>query len=153
MSLQSRILVALLFTGTFVSGATLSIGSAACAPEQSVTLDVTWSAEGASATDVQFDVEYDSTALSITPTAGKAAGAAAKVIQVSNPQTGRKRILITGLNQNLIGDGQLVVLTVSVKAGASGTQALKPGAAVWSDKAGQSTALPATNGAVDLGGK
>ena len=66
-------------------------------------------------TGLQFDLEYDPNALEIKVEAGPAAGDASKNVQSRVLQPGKTRVLIIGFNRNVIADGVVAVLHVSLK--------------------------------------
>jgi hypothetical protein len=59
----------------------------------------------------QFDLHYNSEALTITPSLGPAASNAMKEISFNILLDGTLRVVVIGLNQTEIGDGVVVVLS------------------------------------------
>jgi len=72
----------------------------------SVAANVEYHAQGDDIAAFQFDLEYDQSVLSITATIGNAAAAAGKGLTTAVLPNGRLRLLIFGLNQNVIPDWQ-----------------------------------------------
>ena len=134
-----------------LAAATLSAGSGSTSPGGSLEIALTFKAEGAQATGVNFDLEYDSSALYISAKEGAAAQAAGKGLSSNELSSGKVRYLVTALNQNVIGDGVLVVLSVQVKSNASGSYTLKLTNVAGTDKSAKTIALTGVNGTVTAG--
>ncbi len=77
-----------------------------------VSVSVGYMAQGANAADLEFDLEYDPSALNITAELGSAAASAGKFLAMNVLSSGHIRFLIVGFNQDVIGDGSVVVLTI-----------------------------------------
>jgi hypothetical protein len=75
---------------------------------------VTYINRGEGISAFQFDLTYDTDAFQITPSIGTAAEAAGKqVFFVALPDG--IRVLVFGFNQNIIADGEVVILSVQAK--------------------------------------
>ena len=130
----------LLFVAVFaamalpLAAATLSAGSGSTSPGGSLEIVVTFKAEGAQVTGVNFNLEYDSSALYISAREGAAASAASKGVNCNELSPGKISYVVAALNQNVIGDGALVMLSVQVKNNASGSYTLKLSNVAGTDK-------------------
>lgn len=101
-----------------VPEARLSLPTVVASAGDSVNVSVDYRARGAAVSSLILDIHYDPSALSITPTIGSAAAAAGKVLysNVLPAPDGQAllRILVFGINRNVIGDGDLADLAISV---------------------------------------
>lgn len=152
--MMTRILLSILLLGGPVLGATLTIGTATAAAQASAAVNVTFTSQGDSVTDLNFDIGYDSAAMSVNVTAGQLVTAAGKTLASSDPASGKKRVLITGLNSNALGDGTLVTLTVNLRAAAPGSLSVKfaSGSVKATDKNGKDVRVTTSDGAVTVTG-
>lgn len=126
----------------------LSFGPLALGPGQTKTMNVVLASQGATISGLQFDVDYNTTALTVSIALGASASTAVKELSLNNlpaafnPSTispvdagpGQRAIIIgAGLTDstvpstagNIIADGVVATLTVTVAPGApSGSQTL-----------------------------
>lgn len=135
-------------------GAVLQVQDVTASPGLSVQVPVQLSsAAGQSVAGLQFDVLYDTAAVIINSVgAGPAAVNAGKTLSSATPATGRLRVLISGLNENVIANGTVAVLSIVVRPGATGAQTgLALASVVLSSPAG--TAVPVTpiSGTITIG--
>lgn len=95
------------------SGVTITVGQAA--GEGSITLPVY--VAGSSAASVQFQLIYDTTQVEITGVVATGAATAAnkQVMTKSFGEQGVMRVVVFGMNRNIISDGTLVNVTVRPK--------------------------------------
>jgi uncharacterized repeat protein (TIGR01451 family) len=141
-------LALLLAVAASACAADLTLDTVASGPGQSVNLSVTLRTQGAQMTGLQFDISYDKTSLGISIVAGSAATAAGKQVSL-NDLPGGKRVLIIGFNQNLVGDGDVADLTITVGAGvASGSYPLTLSNSGGTGASGQPVSILANSGAV-----
>jgi len=106
-SLAATVTVA---TGTYIPGQT-----EVALP---VSLD---SAAGEEVCAAQFDLLFNSSVLTMQGvTAGSAATAAGKQLSSSTISPGRIRVIVAGLNQNVIGDGVIATVRFAVVSGTPG---------------------------------
>jgi hypothetical protein len=98
--------------------------------------------QGRSVAGVQFELEYDPS-LTIGLERGTAAIQAAKDLHLAEPEPGKKRVLIVGLNRNVIPDDVLVVLSIRVPARAADVYELKLTNALGADPDGEPVSVPA----------
>ena len=146
----------LLLTGGPVWAATLTVGQSSVAGANTATvIPVTLSSgSGENVVAAQFDLSFDSRALSLDDvTAGASATAAGKDVSFSFPEAGTARIVVTGFNQNVISSGFLASLSLTTSATiAIGAHPLTCSELVLSDALGGSVSAVAVSGAVKAGG-
>ena len=112
-------LILFLSLAATLSAAQVSVGTVSRYPAGTATLSVTLASQGSQVAGLGFDLLYDKTALTITITTGAAAQAAGKSASVNNNLPGGKRVIIAGLNQDVINDGVVANLAITVAAGAT----------------------------------
>lgn len=103
-------------------GATLSAGSASGAPgDLNVVVPVSLSSPPeADVSGVQFDMSYDNGRLAVSGvTIGAAASSAGKSLSWSLPSASTVRVLVSGINQEAIGDGTIANILFNVLPAAS----------------------------------
>jgi len=94
---------------------------------------------------VQFDLEYDNAAFVIALVVADSVRVSGKDLYVADLAPNRKRILVAGLNQNLIPDGVLFQAFVNVRPEVpTGTYSLGIVQPIASDPAGRAVTLSAT---------
>jgi uncharacterized protein (TIGR03437 family) len=89
------------------------------APDTSFLVQALFQTGADSISGLQFDLQYDSTAMQIVPILGQATRISGKSLYSTDVGPNKKRFLIVGLNKNSIGDGVLLEFLISVAAGAS----------------------------------
>lgn len=133
------------------SAAQISVSSVPATAGSTVTANIQFAPQGAQATGVQFDLQFDS-GLTVTAKIGAAGTAADKIMSTSTLSPGTMRFLIAGLNETAIGDGVIVTLSIVVPATSStANYTLHVLNASASDSNGVSSALTAIDGAVTVG--
>jgi Cohesin domain len=138
---------------TAAHGAQLSIPSATAAPGTSILLPVSFASQSASATGIQFDLQYDNSALSLSATAGDATRMSGKTLSLWDLAPGKRRFLIAGLNWNPLVDGTLINLFVNLSpTAASGTYSVKLLNVVGTDSSAQAVTVKAIGGGVTVQG-
>ncbi len=116
-------------------------------------VEVALASGGQALSAVQFDITYQDQALVFSSFLGSAVADAGKSIWRANPQSGLERILIVGLNQNVIPDGVVATLSVEVNAGtAPGVYPLGLSNALASDPNGGPVSLSTSDGGVVVTG-
>ncbi len=123
-----------------VNAATLSSPELNARPGEEVTLAVTLACGAAEqVAGLQFDLQYDASALSIRATeAGTVATAAGKLVSANALGSGRHRVIIAGLNQTGLANGELLRIRFGVStSAASGRYPLSLSGVVLSDPAGK----------------
>jgi uncharacterized protein (TIGR03437 family) len=100
---------------------------------------------------IQFDVQFDSSALNFGAILGDAATNAAKGLYSSSVAPNRKRFLIIGMNQTAIADGTLLNLFVNISStAASSVYVLTLANVVATDALGNAIAIASTNGSITV---
>jgi hypothetical protein len=111
-------------SGAFGAPATLKVQNAAVSSNgRSLTVPVMFSASpGCAVAALQFDVEFDPAVLALPPAGGVLEGAAAKAagkqISFSKVSPEKIRVLVVGLNADVIADGEVAKLNFGVSGGA-----------------------------------
>jgi len=146
----------LVFLGSLAPAATLSIGTAQVRPKEAgIEVAMTFAAEaGEQVSGIQFDLLFSENvaALSAMRT-GAAAAAAGKSVSFNQIAAGRYRALVAGLNQNIIGDGVVVVLVFDVGAAPpNGLQPLDLDGLIMSDPNGFRVPATGISGVLDVVG-
>jgi uncharacterized protein (TIGR03437 family) len=112
--------IVLLGGGANAVASQLTISNQSGAAGASVLVPVAFLSQQSLVSGIQFDVQYDNTVLNVGVILGDAAANAGKGFYALNVADNTKRILISGLNQNVIADGTLVSLSINISPGASG---------------------------------
>ena len=134
-----------------LAAATLSAGSGSTSPGGSLEIALTFKAEGAQITGVNFNLEYDNSALYITAREGAAATAASKGLSCNEQPAGKVTCVVSALNRNVIADGVLVLLSVQVKSNASGSYTLKLTNVAGTDASAKTVPVTGVDGSVTAG--
>ena len=104
------------------NAAELSLDHANLTPGKTADLNVRIAAGATAPTGVQFDLEYDSTAMDVRVEAGPVATASEKTLQAAVTPAGKHRVLIIGFNKNVMPDGVVAILHVTLKGEAKAGQ-------------------------------
>ena len=138
-------------TAALASQIAMALPDQSASPGASVLSQVEYASQASSVSGVQFDVQYDSSAISLAATLGDPAKTAGKSLYAVDLAPNRKRFLIIGLNQTLIPDGTLINLSVNVSPNApSGVYALNLSNVDGTDPWGRSTLVTGSDGAVTV---
>jgi hypothetical protein len=155
--LVNRLRITLLAGGALFLAAPVALASQVSLPDQSaapgtsVLIPVAFAGEAASVSGVQFDIGYDNSAMSLVITVGDAASASEKSLYIADVAPNKKRVLIVGLNQNLILDGTLVNLFANINDDApNGVYALGLWNVCGSDPSGNSTPVTGSDAALTV---
>ena len=97
------------------NAAELTIGQGVVGAGKPTTLSVQLVSGTDALTGVQFDLEYDATALDVSVEAGPMLAQAGKNLQTNLIQPGKRRVFIIGLNRNTIEDGVVATIHVTAK--------------------------------------
>lgn len=142
----------LLVLGLSAQCAQLSVDSVTTQPGASVPIAIRFVAAGTQVAALQFDLSYDP-AMAIGASAASAATSAGKDVYTAALAAGRTRILLAGLNQQIMGDGPVVTLTAFVSSSAAaGAYALRLTNPVASDQDGKIVPLTTSDGSVTVNG-
>jgi hypothetical protein len=124
-------------------GAELSIDSGTAKSNEAVALSVHLTSAAEALTGLQFDLEYDASALDVSVEAGPSAEKAGKSLQAARTASSGQRVLIIGFNRNNLSDGVVAVLHVSVKEnhGAAGDYPIRLTALAGTNARAESVAV------------
>jgi uncharacterized protein (TIGR03437 family) len=132
--------------------AELSLPNLAVSPGASVLLSVRFASRLSSTSALQFDLQYDSSALALIAAAGDSLRSSRKTLSTANLNANQRRFLIDGINQNPLVDGGLISLFVIVSPSAGGAYALTLSNVVGTDPSGQPASVFAVNGVLTVAG-
>lgn len=148
-------LVALVLTAAGrVPAATLALGTAAGTPGgPQVTLPLVYTpGAGDLVASMQFDVSFNTTNLTITALlAGPAATSAGKSLVVNQVSPGTYRIIVAGLNQNVISGGTVAQLTFYIAPSAILVLPVSLEDVILASPSGQSVSVVTVSGSIDTG--
>jgi uncharacterized protein (TIGR03437 family) len=120
-------------------------------PGASVTSQVAFSSQASPVSGVQFDVQYDNSAMSLVAMLGDPARISGKNLYTVDLASNKKRFLIIGLNQTSIPDGTLINLFVNLSPTApAGVYALTLSNVSGTDASGNALSVTGTDGAVTV---
>ncbi len=104
---------------------------------------------------IQFDLAVDAPPLSLSAAvAGAAASQAGKAVSSNELEPGRYRILVAGLNQNILGAGVVAELTLAVAGDAApGAYPVRLANVIMSDPSGGRVSATAEDGAIEVTGE
>jgi hypothetical protein len=115
-----------LILASHLEAATLTVGSESGSPGDkniSVPIDLT-SASGEKVCGFNFDLNFDTYRVSFKElTLSSAAVNADKSLSHSQPKPNTVRVIVIGLNQNVIGDGTVLIFTFDISDKAPGGKA------------------------------
>jgi hypothetical protein len=132
---------------------TISVGSVSGQAGTAVDLRINFTAGATGVATLQFDLAFPSSLSLVSTTTGAAATSAGKSANGSTI-SGGVRVLIFGLNQNLIGSGEVVIVRLNIAAGTPpGTIAVTIGNIVASDALGLNVTASGTSGSVTVAGQ
>ena len=135
-------------------GAQLSADSLTLSPGGGGIVQVSYSSLTNKVSGLQFDIGFDSSALSVVVLSGPAIRSASKDLYGADLGAGLHRILVAGLNQNSLSDGPILTLFVNVLPTASaGTSAITIQNALGADPSGNAVAIPSASAAITISGK
>lgn len=120
--IAARTGVAVLAAVAAANGAELSLPMASAAPGSSVVVPVTFTSQADSAAGIQFDLQYDSSVLSLIATPAETARTSGKTVYWRRLAPGQERFVIVGLNGNSFPDGAVIDLFVNLNPGAAAGQ-------------------------------
>jgi uncharacterized protein (TIGR03437 family) len=122
-------------TSLVAQTAQASFGAQVVQSNGTIMVPVQLSSGGLEVAAIQFDITFDTSVASLTPSADSSASSASKTVYTSEVTPSVLRVALTGQNQNSIPDGTLVSLQITpVSSGFSGTLYLSN--AVASDPSG-----------------
>lgn len=140
-----------------VLGAPIAFPAVVSLPAQSspaggsIILPVSFASEGSSVSAAQFDLEYDSSVISLAIIVGEAVRTSGKHLYVADVSANRKRLIICGLDQVPVPDGVIANLFVNVTASAAaGVYPLKISGLAGADPPGEYTPIDGADGALTV---
>lgn len=142
-----------LFLLAGAQAAQLSHPAATAPPGASLVVPVTYASQSALATGLQFDLQHDSSALTISATLGATPRLSGKSLYLWDLAPGRRRFLLIGLNREPLADGALINLFVNLSPTAlQATYPLKFLNATATDAAGLAVIVKAADCAISIQG-
>jgi uncharacterized protein (TIGR03437 family) len=133
--------------------AELSVPASTAAPGTRILLPVSFSSQSSSVTAIQFDLQFDSTVLSLCATAGEGARISKKTLYLWDLAAGQRRFLIVGRNSDTVSDGALVNLVASLSSSApGGVYPLRLLNVVATDPSAEAVTVNAVSGAITVPG-
>ncbi len=151
-------LLLLPMSGAFGAAATLTVQNAAVPPGAgSLTVPVALSVPaGCAVAALQFDVEFDPAMLALATSGGVLEGAAAKAagkqLSFSKLSPDKIRVLVVGLNADVIAGGEVAKLNFTVSGGeVSAKSAVQVRNAVLADPNGSQVAVQTGGGEMNAG--
>lgn len=149
MGLNLRSIVLSVMGTPALFSAVVFLPAQSSAPGGSIIVPVVFASEKSSATVVQFDLEYDSSVMSLGVTIAEAARNSEKSLYTADVGPGQKRFVICGLNRIPILDGTIVTLFVIFKPdAATGLYPLKLSGVVGADPSAVPVPVKSTDGSV-----
>jgi hypothetical protein len=146
-------LMLLFSTVIAANSAGLSISTSAAAPGAGVFVPITFESQSSSVAGIQFDLLYDSSALSLRVTVGDIMRTSGKTLSLREIAPGQMRFLVVGLNQNSIADGTLIHLFANVNVNAlGGTYSLQLLNVVASDPSANAVTVTTVDGSITVQG-
>jgi uncharacterized protein (TIGR03437 family) len=131
----------------------ISLSSQSAGPGTSVVISAVFSPQGDLISALQFDLQYDPSAMSLGVTAGDALRNSGKSLYYTDLAPDRRRFIVVGLNQNAISTGALINLFVNLSASVSnGTHTLVLSSVFSADVSGYPVLTTSTDGAVRVQG-
>jgi uncharacterized protein (TIGR03437 family) len=136
-------------------GAQLAVDSLALSPGGSGTVQTSYTSRGDQISALQFDIQFDSSALSLIVIPGTSARSASKNLYNADLGAGWHRILVAGLNQHLLSDGPIVTLFVIVlpSANAGAAYSINITNALAADQNGNAVPIPDASGSIAILGQ
>lgn len=101
------------FAARCISGAVLSIPNQLASPGQTIQATLSFSSEGSSVGAIQFDIEWDS-GIGVQTAVKSSVRESTKRLYNSAPAQSVMRCLVVGVNQNVLPDGELLQVFLTV---------------------------------------
>jgi uncharacterized protein (TIGR03437 family) len=138
---------------TAANCARLSLPTTTAPPATSLLLPVSFASQSASVTGIQFDLQYDSSTLSLSATVGDTARTSGKTLYFEDLAPGQRRFVIVGLSQDPFADGTLINLFANVSSSATGgTYPLKLLNVVATDSSAHAVTVKPVDGSITVQG-
>ena len=143
--------VACFVSATAAISSQVSLSNQTAAPGTSVLIPVLLVSHAESISGLQFDLQYDSAAMSLNATLGDPARSSQKSLYVADLAPNKRRFLIVGFNQNLIADGASIGLFVNLNQNvADGVYALELSNLAATDPYGNPIPITGASGIVTV---
>lgn len=149
------VLASALFSGLIPAAlfSQISVPSQPAGAGSSLVMPVLFTPQSGAVSGVQFDLEYDSSVMSVTAVSGDAARRAGKSVYSSDLTPGKMRFIVVALNRTPIPAGTLVSLFVNLNSNAAnGRYTLTISNAVGTDPDAQPVLSTSADGAVTVQG-
>jgi uncharacterized protein (TIGR03437 family) len=131
----------------------LSLPRQTAAPGSSTIFPVVFDSKSTIISGVQFDIQYDNSAMSLTAVLGDAARSSSKLLYQLDLAPNKRRFLMVGLNANPLAAGALINLFVNLNTGVSqGVFSLSFSNIVGTDPYGVLSSVVGLDGSVTLQG-
>ena len=148
-----QVLAFLILPASFLNGADLSLPTVSSAAGTGVSLSAVLTPGSDSVGSLQFDVQYDGTAMSLAWVPGASTRSAGKTIYSVALGANQTRFLVTGINQNPMPQGDAIDFFINLSANASsGLHTLTISSFTCSDVFGNAVSTTFTNGGVQVTG-
>lgn len=145
-------IVCLAFAPNAIAGE-LSLPVQSAGPGSSVFISALFTPGADAVSGLQFDLQYDSSAMSLIVTAGEAARISGKSIYYTDLTPNQRRFIVIGLNQNPIPGGSLIDLFLNLNPNVlTGVYPLVVSNVTTTGTYGQSVPTTGTNGAMTIQG-
>ena len=129
--------------------AEISLASYSASAGSSVPAAISFAAQGAAVSAVQFDLEYDSSVMSLVLLLAPSAKDSQKLLYTADLGVNKKRVIVIGPNSNLLYSDTLVSAFVNLKTTApAGTYPLKVSQVICSDPDGRSVVVTGISGSI-----
>jgi len=147
------VLMALLWLTPHAAAQAVSVGSASGQAGTTVDLSINFAAGTTGIATLQFDLAFSSSLTLVSTTAGTAATSAGKSA-TGSAIPGGVRVLLFGLNQNLIGSGELAIIRFNIVTGTPpGSIPVGISNIVASDALGANVTTSGTGGSITVAGQ
>ena len=154
MHSRNAFFIPFLLLALSAAGAQLAIDAANVSPGGAGIVNVSLATLGDHVSGLQFDMGYDGSVLSINAVSGSSTRSAKKNVYYADLSSTSHRVILTGLNETLFGDGPVFTLFVNVGAGVpAGTYPVTFTNVLGTDSTGVPISLPDTSGVVTVAGK
>jgi len=148
-----RIGALLLLSIGLTGQALVSLSSQTAAPGSSIIIPVAFQLSTDAVSGVQFDIQYDNSAMSLIANLGDAARSSGKLLYEVDLAPNTRRFLIVGLNSNPIASGTLINIFVNLSPNApAGVFPLTVSNVAGTSPGGIPAAITGSDGAVTIAG-
>jgi uncharacterized protein (TIGR03437 family) len=140
-------------SATVAFSSQLTLVNQSAVPGTSVLIPVVFGSQDGTISGIQFDLEYDSAAMSLSTTLGDPARSSEKSFYAADLAPNKRRFLIVGFNRNPIADGALINLFINLNQNAAaGVYALELSNLAATDPSGNPIPITGADGTVTVQG-